>query len=218
MGNRIVSIRGWLALLLALTAMAGCGDSGKSSPGLSADHAGGSELRKESPGTIEQDVLRVREDLARNRLWVLTLTEVRIYNTAATGKRLIRKIALPNWSVVGVRNVCMPDMVLDRAGSAFISSNGQARLLRIDADRFALEDYAISFREREGMDIGFGALAFAADGTLFARTTPGGMLWRIDVARASATMSDVIKRLPADQCAITTRSMATQLLNDFERG
>jgi hypothetical protein len=111
----------------------------------------------------------------------------------------------------------MPDFVLDRSGSAFIASNGQARLTRIDADRFALEDYAISFREREGMDIGFGALAFAADGTLFARTTPGGMLWKIDVARASATMTDVIKRLPADQCAITTQPMTTQLLNDFER-
>jgi hypothetical protein len=26
------------------------------------------------------------------------------------------------------------------------------------------------------MDIGFGALAFAVDGNLFARTTPGGLL------------------------------------------
>ncbi len=218
MSNRIVSIRGWLVLLLAVTAMAGCGDTGKSSSNLSADYAGSTDLRNQSQETSEQDVLRVIEDLARNRLWVLTLKEVRIYNTAATGKRLIRKIALPTWSVVDFRNVCMPDMVLDRAGSAFISSNGQARLLRIDADRFALEDYAISFQAREGLDIGFGALAFAADGTLFARTTPGGLLWKIDIAKASATMTAVIKKLPVDQCAITTRSITTQLLNDFERG
>ena len=147
----------------------------------------------------------------------MTSSEVRVYNTAATGKRLIRTIALPNWSVVGFRNVCMPDLVLDRSGSAFIASNGQARLMRIDADRFALKDYAISFRERDGMDIGFGALAFAADGTLFARTTPGGVLWKIDLARSSATMTDVVKKLPADQCAITTQPMTTQLLTDFER-
>ena len=89
--------------------------------------------------------------------------------------------------------------------------------MRIDADRFALKDCAISFRERGGMDIGFGALAFAADGVLFARTTPGGMLWRIDLARSSATMTDVVKKLPADQCAITTQPMTTQLLTDFER-
>ena len=215
MNNQIVSIRSSLALLLATALTAGCGDTGKDSADFSAAYVGSADLRNEKQGG--QDVLRIREDLVRNRLWVLTSSEVRVYNTAATGKRLIRTIALPNWSVVGFRNVCMPDLVLDRSGSAFIASNGQARLMRIDADRFALKDYAISFRERDGMDIGFGALAIAADGTLFARTTPGGMLWKIDLARSSATMTDVVKKLPADQCAITTQPMTTQLLTDFER-
>ena len=215
MNNQIVSIRSSLALLLATALTAGCGDTGKDSADFSAAYVGSADLRNEKQGG--QDVLRVKEDLVRNRLWVLTSSEVRVYNTAATGKRLIRTIALPNWSVVGYRNVCMPDLVLDRSGSAFIASNGQARLMRIDADRFALKDYAISFRERDGMDIGFGALAFAADGALFARTTPGGMLWKIDLARSSATMTDVVKKLPADQCAITTQPMTTQLLTDFER-
>ena len=215
MNNQIVSIRSSLALLLATALTAGCGDTAKDSADFSAAYAGSADLRNEKQGG--QDVLRVREDLVRNRLWVLTSSEVRVYNTAATGKRLIRTIALPNWSVVGFRNVCMPDLVLDRSGSAFIASNGQARLMRIDADRFALKDYAISFRERDGMDIGFGALAFATDGALFARTTPGGMLWKIDLARSSATMTDVVKKLPADQCAITTQPMTTQLLTDFER-
>jgi len=215
MNNQIASIRSSLALLLATALTAGCGDTGKDSADFSAAYVGSADLRNEKQGG--QDVLRVREDLVRNRLWVLTSSDVRVYNTAATGKRLIRTIALPNWSVVGFRNVCMPDLVLDRSGSAFIASNGQARLMRIDADRFALKDYAISFRERDGMDIGFGALAFAADGALFARTTPGGMLWKIDLARSSATMTDVVKKLPADQCAITTQPMTTQLLTDFER-
>ena len=215
MNNQIVSIRSSLVLLLAMAVTAGCGDTGKSAADLSAAYAGSADLRNEKQGG--QDVVRVREDLVRKRLWVLTLNEVRVYNTAATGRRLIRTIALPNWSVVGFRNVCMPDLVLDRSGSAFIASNGQARLMRIDADRFALKDYAISFRERDGMDIGFGALAFATDGTLFARTTPGGMLWKIDLARASATMTDVVRKLPADQCAITTQPMTTQLFADFER-
>jgi hypothetical protein len=215
MNNQIVSIRSSLALLLATALTAGCGDTGKDSADFSAAYVGSADLRNEKQGG--QDVLRVREDLVRNRLWVLTSSDVRVYNTAATGKRLIRTIALPNWSVVGFRNVCMPDLVLDRSGSAFIASNGQARLMRIDADRFALKDYAISFRERDGMDIGFGALAFAADGALFARTTPGGMLWKIDLAQSSATMTDAVKKMPADQCAITTQPMTTQLLTDFER-
>ena len=211
MSNRIVSIRGWLILLFTVTAIAGCGDNGKPSRYSSTGRADSADLRQDSQGTSERDVLRIREDLLRNRLWVLALDEVRVYNTATTGKRLIRKIALPNWSVVGFRNVCMPDMALDRAGSAFISSNGQARLLRIDADRFDLKDYEISFHEREGWDIGFGALGFAADGTLFARTTPGGLLWKIDITKASAVMIEVNKKLPLDECAITT-----QLLNGFE--
>lgn len=217
MSNRNVSIRGLLFSLITVTAIAGCGELGKPSPNSPAIRADSAGLRLDTPGISERDVLRIREDLARNRLWVLTLDEVRVYNTATTGKRLIRKIALPNWSVVGFRNVCMPDMALNRAGSAFISSNGQARLLRIDADRLDLKDYAISFHEREGLDIGFGALAFAADGTLFARTTPGGLLWKIDIAKASATMTEVDKKHPLDECAITTQSITTQLLNDFER-
>lgn len=212
MSNRIVSIRGWLILLLAVAAIAGCGNSEKRSQNSSGGRADSADLRQDTQGTNERDVLRIREDRVRNRLWVLTLDEVRVYNTATTGKSLIRKMALPNWSVVGFRNVCMPDMALDRAGSAYISSNGQARLLRIDADRFDLKDYEISFPERAGLDIGFGALAFAADGTLFARTTPGGLLWKIDLAKASAVMTGVNKKLPLDECAMTT-----QLLNDFER-
>ena len=199
MGNRIVSIRGWLVLLFTVAAIAGRAD--------------GADLRLDPQGTSERDVLRIREDLLHNRLWVLTLEEVRVYNTATTEKTLIRTIALPSWSVVGFRKVCMPDMALDRSGSAFISSNGQSRLLRIDAARFDLKDYAISFHESTGWDIGFGALKFAADGTLFARTTPGGLLWKIDVTKASAIRVEVNKKLPLDECAITA-----QLLNDFERG
>lgn len=212
MSNRIVSTRGWLILLFTVTAIAGCGDMGKHSQDSPASRADSADLRQDTQGTSERDVLRIREDLVRNRLWVLTLDEVRVYNTATTGKRLIRKIALPNWSVVGFRNVCMPGMALDRAGSAYISSNGQARLWRIDADRFDLKDYAISLHEKEQRDIGFGALTFAADGTLFARTTPGGLLWKIDITKASAVLTGVNQKLPVDECAISA-----QLLNDFER-
>ncbi len=217
MNTGIVSIRSRLILLYTVTAIAGCGDSEKPSQYSSAGRADSADLRQDSQVTSERDVVRIRQDLPRNRLWVLTLEDVRVYNTATTGKRLIRKIALPNWSVVGFRNVCMPDLALDRAGSAYISSNGQARLLRIDADRFDVKDYAISFHERQGLDIGIGAVAFAADGTLFARTTPGGLLWKIDIAKATATMAEVNTKLPVDECAITTQSITTQLLNGFER-
>jgi hypothetical protein len=214
MSNRIFSINGWpagfLVVLAVVLAIAGCGDTGKSSNESASGSAASATPRNETPDG--KDVLRIREDVVRNRLWVLTLNEVRIYSTAATGKRLIRTVTLPAWSVIGFRNVCMPDLVLDRSGAAFISSNGEARLVRIDADRIAIEDYAIAFNGREGVDIGFGALAFAADGTLFGRTTPDGMLWKIDVAKASATPASIKIKLPADPCATTT-----PLVIDFER-
>jgi hypothetical protein len=216
MNNRTVSIRDWLKLLLIMTAIGGCGAREESSRISSPDREGRADVRLDAQDS-GREIIRAREDLPRNRLWVLTLSEVRVYNTAATGKKLIRKIALPTWSVIGFHNVCMPDMALDRAGSAYISSNGQARLLRIDADRFELRDLAISFPERDGLDSGFGALAFGADGTLFARTTPGGLLWKVDIAKSSATMAAANSTLPADECAITTQSITTQWLNAFER-
>lgn len=167
MSNRKVLIRSGLILILTVTAMACYGDRGKPNQN---SPTGRTDLQQE---TLGAGVLRIREDARRNRLWVLTLDEVRVYDIAQQKKQLIRKTALPSWSVVGFRHVCMPDMALDRTGSAFISSNGQARLLRIDANSFDAKDYAISFHQRGGLDMGFGALAFAADGSLFARTTPG---------------------------------------------
>ena len=218
MNDLVTSVRNGLIVLLMIAAGSGCNNSGSPATDTSPHRAGTSEAQRESPPFDESEILRAREDLSRNRLWVLTLKEVRVYNTAANArKRLIWKIALPTWSVVGFRNVCMPDLALDRAGSAFISSNGQARLLRIDADRFELTDFAISFKDRVGLDSGFGALAFAADGALYGRTTPGGLLWRIDIARAHATMVAADKLPPPDSCTITTQSITTQLLNDLAR-
>ena len=199
----IVSMRGWLILFFAAIVMAGCGNDGYTPRSASAGRADNADSGRESHGIGERDALRIRRDALRNRVWVLTLDEVRIYDTARLKKRLIRKIALPNWSVVGFRHVCMPDMALDRAGSAFISSNAQAKLWRIDADSFELKAYDISFHERARWDIGFGALAFAADGTLLARTTPGGALWKIDIAKATAVMSESSSKLPSDECAFT---------------
>lgn len=211
----IVSKRRWLFMFFAMSVLAGCDKAGESARDITSSRADTADNRRFTGPEADRGVIRVREDLARGRLWVLTLNEVRIYSVSASRARLLKAIALPNWSVVGLQSVCMPDIALDRTGSAFISSNNQARLLRIDADRFNVDDYAIGFRQRSGLDTGFGALAFGADGTLFARTTPGGRLWKIDVAGSSASPAGGGMQLPADPCAITTQETATQLLNGF---
>jgi hypothetical protein len=199
MSNRIIiACIGWIAIFAAME-MTGCSQEKMSVQRPAAVRPGGSDVLRDS--------YRIRRDAARNRIWLLGLDDVRVYD--AGSKRLITKIALPGWSVA--RFACDPDMVLDGSGSAIISSNVQARLWRIDADSFEVKEHEISLHGRELWDIGFGALAFAADGTLYALTSSAGSLWKIDVAKASAVMIDP-DNPPSKACAFTA-----QFLNDFER-
>lgn len=154
-----------------------------------------------------RDALRIRHDAARSRTWLLGLDSVLVYDTAS--KRLIREIALPGWSAAGF--ICKPDLALDRSGSAFVSSNAQARLWRIDTDSFKLTVREIRLLEREQWEVGFGALAFAADGTLVALTSLGGSLWKIDAGKGDARMVEQSPRF-LNVCDLTV-----QLLDDIER-
>ena len=181
----------WMVLLLVASVMAGYGNGGNPA----------------TPATAGQDALRTRLDNARDRLWVLGLDEVRVYDAA--GKKLLRKVVLPNWSVA--RLACMPDMVLDQSGSATISSNVQSKLWRIDADSFEVKEHPISLSGREQWDTGFGALAFAADGTLFALTSSSGSLWRIDAGKGSARMVEL------NAAYLNVCDLTPQILNDIER-
>ncbi len=179
----------WMVLLLAAGVMGGCGNGGYPT------EAGG------------RDALRVMPDTARNRLWVLGLDGAQVYDTRKN--RLIRKVELPGWSVV--RYVCPPDMALDRSGSVYISSNVQSKLWRVDADSFKVEERQITLHDREQWDVGFGALAFAADGTLLALTSLGGSLWRIDAGKGSARMVE------QNTAYLNVCDLTPQFLNDFER-
>jgi len=150
------------------------------------------------PEMMGRDSLRTRTDALHGRTWVLGLDNVRVYDTAK--KTLIRQIGLPSWSVVAF--ICMPDIALDRRGSAFISSNVQSKLWRVDADSFEVKQFEISLLERERWDIGFGALAFAADGTLFAMTSSANSLWKIDIAMGRASLVELYPP-PVKACALT---------------
>lgn len=152
-----------------------------------------------------QQALHVRVDTARNRLWVLSLDDVYVYDIAK--KHLIRRIALPGWSVAEF--ICQPDMALDRSGTAFISHNAQPRLWQIDADSFQLKEHVIRLLNRERLDIGFGGLAFTPDGTLFGVSASGGSLWSIDIGNASAQQVELNARV-LDACAL----MAPALTNE----
>jgi hypothetical protein len=165
----------WLSIIAALTLTA-CGP----------EHVPVQRVvdSRGADGATLRDAFRVRRDEARNRIWLLGVDDVRVYDSV-TG-RLIRAIALPNWSVA--RFTCDPDLVLDGEGSAIISSNAQSRLWRVDASSLEVSEHEIRLQGRERWDAGFGALAFAADGSLLALMSFGGSLWDIDLDGGIARM------------------------------
>lgn len=165
----------WISIF-AVIVMAGCSDERSPAQGSTAIYAANADLLR--------DGLRVRRDDTRSRIWLLGLDDVRVYNSV--NKRLIRKIALPNWSVA--RLTCDPDIVLDSSGSAIISSNVQTRLWRIDASSFEVNVHEIRLQGREQWDAGFSALAITADGDLLALMSFGGSLWKVDLSSGTARM------------------------------
>jgi hypothetical protein len=187
----------WISIVTAIV-LAGCSKETVPSQGAAAALTADADALP--------DGLRLRRDDARQRIWVLGLDDVRVYD--ARSKRLVRQVALPGWSVA--RSICYPDMVLDSSGSAIISSNAQATLWRVDGDTFELTVREIRMHEKEQWDVGFGALAFAADGALFGLTSVGGSLWRIDVGAGSAHL---VRLKPS---VLNVCDLTNQLLNDIE--
>ena len=152
------------------------------------------------PAAAGRESLRTRTDTERGRLWVLGIDTVRIYDAAS--KRLIREVVLSNWSVG--RFVCAPDLAIDSSGAAVISSNVQARLWRVDADSFEVKEREISLQGKERWDVGFGAVTFAADGSLLGLVSTGGSLWKINVDKGSARVVE-LGGLLLNQCELTAQ-------------
>lgn len=139
-------------------------------------------------GEDPRDVIRVVSDAGRRRVWVLRApNHVRVYDAASA--RLEREITLPFWFAVEVRfrgMPCPPALALDTRGSAYVSSNAQTKLWRIDGGTLALTEHDLVMRGAEHRDLGFGALAFTRKGTLYGATADGATLWRIDLVRNAA--------------------------------
>jgi hypothetical protein len=193
MSNRIIIACIWWTVIVAAMAVAGCSREGV--------HAQVPAAVRGGDGEVLHDGFRIRRDAARNRIWLLGLDNVRVYD--GQSKRLIRTIALPSWSVA--RLACDPDMVLDRSGSAIVSSNVQSRLWRVDADSFEVREHPITLQGRERWDVGFAALAIGGDGTLLALTSVSKSLWRIDLVKGSASMTAPEAAL-LNVCGLTLQS------------
>ena len=137
-----------------------------------------------SPQEDKQQVLRIREDPERNRLWLLDHDSVSLYDNRS-GK-LLQRIVLPGWIIVGNEFSCPPDLALDPSGAVFVTSNVLPVLWRVDPVQFEVTLLDIERDADQDKDMGFTGLAFAADGTLLAANATHGTLWQIDLAASSA--------------------------------
>jgi hypothetical protein len=135
-------------------------------------------------GLGDMDALRIERDRARDRVWMLKRDGVYLYDGAT--RWLIRRFELPEWRYAPDEYACPPDLVIDAAGSAIVSSNVVPMLWRI-APRSA-EAVLVELRldKDTDKDVGFTALLYANQRTLIGASSPHGSLWVIDLASQRA--------------------------------
>jgi hypothetical protein len=152
------------------------GDVKMMKPGDSARPLQRHDVYSNPRGTI----LRIRLDPVRERLWILDVGAVHVFDLAQ--KRLLRSVRLANWSYIGYGFNCLPDLRLDAKGAAFVSDNSQPKLWRIDSDTFSVREHNVEFGSLPALDAGFSALAVTGEGLMFGAMAASGLLWRIDTA------------------------------------
>lgn len=129
-----------------------------------------------------QNVLRVRLDGPRARLWVLASDAVYVYHTPSS--RLLARIPIGDISQHSSEH-CLADMALDDAGNAYVSSAMRPLLMRVDARSFEAAQHVLRPDVDSDKDFGLSALAFA-DGALYAASATIGRLWKVDYVNGTA--------------------------------
>jgi hypothetical protein len=125
--------------------------------------------------------LRIQADTRRNRVWVLSLHGVFIYDSST--RKLLKRIELPNWTVVRKIFMCPPDLVLSPSGTALVTSNILPILWEIDAESLAVRQHNLVPDVDSDKDFGFTALYFDRGGReLLGASSPPGSVWRIDLS------------------------------------
>jgi len=131
---------------------------------------------------------RVQVDASRNRVWVLSLKGVYIYESRT--RKLIKRVELPNWVMVKEAFVCGPDLVLAASGTGYVTSNIQPIIWEIDAETLTVREHVLALDADKDKDFGFSALSFGAGGRdLLGVSSPLGIVWRIDLAADTAQMA-----------------------------
>jgi hypothetical protein len=164
--------------------------------------AGASSLHA-LPQDGRTDVLRIRIDEARQRIWVLSSKGLDVYD--ANRSQLLRRIAVEAVSQHS-EDHCFPDVALDAHGNAFVSSATQTRLARVDAESFDVTQQELQLDSDRMLDFGFSAIVFSrTSDRLYAASATNGTLWEIDTARNEA------RKLPISQPVLGACALHTAL-------
>jgi hypothetical protein len=122
--------------------------------------------------------VRFQVDPARNRIWVLTQDAVFLYDVAKPERIAI---SLPEWTWVGAKYACLPDLTLGPRGEAVITSNVVPTLWTIHPETLAVTVHPLVLDADSDKDVGFSTLAYSAEhAAFFAVSSLHGSLWRID--------------------------------------
>jgi hypothetical protein len=151
------------------------------------------------------NVLRVRLDDERARLWVLASDAVYVYDTPSS--RLLARIAIDEIAQHSSEH-CLADMALDAAGNAFVSSAMRPLLMRVDAQSLEASQHVLRPDVDNDKDFGLSALAFN-DGTLYAASATIGRLWKLDYATGTAQHVEISEPI-FGACALHTAAHASR--------
>lgn len=122
--------------------------------------------------------LRYQQDVARNRVWVLTVEGVVLYRDKAPDRIVI---PLPSWIWAGAPYGCQPDLALGPNGEAIITSDIVSTLWRVDPETLAVSVHPLALDADTGKDVGFSALRYSSKHeAYFAVSAVQGSLWRVD--------------------------------------
>lgn len=140
---------------------------------ISALLAAGSVLAQQAP---KEPALRVVEDAARHRTWMLGADAVYLHE----GGRKLR-FELPGWVYVRDDYACAPDISLDAQGAAVVTSNVVPVVWRVEPTNGQVTRHELVLDADTDKDVGFTGLVYAPDqGAFFAVSGIYGSLWRID--------------------------------------
>jgi hypothetical protein len=130
--------------------------------------------------------LRALVDPSGTHRWELQWDSVSLYDAATS--QFIRRFALGGAAQSSSRDFCPPDIVADGSGGAYVTSNVQPVLWRVQPATGLVVRHDLAVDSDGAKDFGFIALDRSADGvTLYGVSSNDGATWLLDPRARTAS-------------------------------